>query len=154
MAADWRGRTIASLGLAGLASVLIIAALLVAGGPVQARKERRDDTRARDVMALAHQVGCLAEEGDGMLPASVDATEVCPFTGRLADPFTGAAYRYQPIDARSWRICAEFETPPEVLSGPDAALRDPAGCTIHHLDPPVELRNPAPPEAWQPEPSR
>lgn len=140
MPAERRGKGLASLGLGLLAGAAVIGGLLVTGGPLQARKERRDETRLGDLMAMAGQVECLSEQGAGTLPRAVTATEACPFTGRLADPFDGAAYRYEPIDARSWRLCAVFETPPEPASRYSEAVRSADGCTVRHLPRPVALR--------------
>lgn len=143
------GQGWASLALAALAAAGVVAGLALTGGPMEARKERRDSMRAGDLMAMARQVECLAQQGDGALPAEVAASESCPFTGRLSDPFTGAAYRYEVIDDRSWRLCTVFETPAEPQSRHGPAARDDAGCGVHHLPPPVELRGgfvePAPP---------
>lgn len=146
MPAEGRGQGWASLALAGLAALAVVAGLMLTGGPMQARKERRDATREGDLIAMGQQVQCLAQDGAGALPGEVAATEACPFTGRLADPFTGAAYRYEVIDERSWRFCAVFETPPDPASpfGPD--MRDAAGCSVQHLPPPLELRGAPPPE--------
>lgn len=141
MRADGRGKGFASMGLAGLALAAVIAGLVLTGGPVQARKERRDETRSDDLMAIARQVECLADTF-GALPTEVSATEVCPFTGRLADPFTGAAYSYTPLNTRSWRLCAVFETPPEPPSPYGDPPRDAAGCSVHHL--PGDAASPVP----------
>lgn len=142
MQAEGRGQGLAAWALAALAAVGIVAGLFLTGGPMQARKERRDATREGDLMAMAQQVQCLAQQGGGGLPAQVAASEACPFSGRLADPFTGAAYRYEAIDARSWRLCAVFETPPDRATRWGPPFRDAAGCSTHHLPPPVELREP------------
>lgn len=142
MRADGRGKGFASMGLAGLALAAVIAGLVLTGGPVQARKERRDETRSDDLMAIARQVECLADTS-GALPAEVSATEVCPFTGRMADPFTGAAYSYTPLDTRNWRLCAVFETPPTEPRLPMGyPPRDAVGCSVHHL--PGDAASPVP----------
>lgn len=146
MSADGGGKRLASLGLAALAAAAVLAGLALTGGPMEARRERRDAAREGDLMALARQVECLAQQDDGALPPQVAASEACPFTGRLADPFTGMAYRYEAIDDRSWRLCAAFETPPDPDTRWGPAIRDEAGCTTHHLPPPVELRGAPPPE--------
>lgn len=137
MPAEGRGQRLAAMALAGLAVVGVVAGFVVTGGPVQARKERRDAIRENDLMALAQQVICLAQDGDGPVPARIAASEGCPFTGRIADPFTGAAYRYEVIDARSWRLCAGFETPPDPATRWGPAMRDNAGCSVHRLPQPV-----------------
>lgn len=143
MQAERGGKHVASVGLGLLSVATVVGGLLVTGGPLQARKERRDETRLADLMAMSRQVECLSEQGDGQLPRDVRATDACPFTGRLADPFDGHAYRYEPIDSRSWRLCAVFETPAEAASryGEASIMAD--GCTVQHLPPRVELRDPA-----------
>ncbi len=143
MSAEGRGQGWASLALAALAAAAVAAGLSLTGGPMQARKERRDAMRAGDLMEISRQVECLAQQADGALPGRIAASETCPFTGRTADPFTGAAYTYEVIDARNWRLCAVFETPPDPAPRWGPPARDEAGCSVHHLPQPVELRQPS-----------
>lgn len=138
------GQGWASLALAGLAAATVVAGLVLTGGPMQARKERRDATRESDLLALARQVECLAHAAEGRLPDGLAATATCPFSGRFADPFSGAAYGYEVLDARSWRLCAVFETSPGQGFPHVPPARDEAGCSVHHLPPPVEFRGNVP----------
>ena len=103
----------ASMAIAGLAAGLVIAGLALGGGPMQARKERRDQTRLDDLNRLAAHVTCLSRDGDGrVMPTDLDETKGCPGPVPLTDPYTGAAYRFEPVDADHFRLCAGFELPP------------------------------------------
>ncbi|SIR05136.1 hypothetical protein SAMN05421641_12235 [Paracoccus thiocyanatus] len=117
----------AAIALALLAVAAVIAGLAATGGPGQARKERRDRERESDLANLSRLVLCLARENGDRLPATLKTSAECDWQLRLADPFTGAPYRYEAMDARSYRLCADFELPqrPPILGD-----RDAAGC-IH-----------------------
>ena len=92
--AQGTGQGWASLAIAALAAVLVIVGLAIAGGPMQARKERRDQARTDDLARLAAHVECLSQTEQGsMLPADLTATTSCPAPERLADD-NGAPYRY------------------------------------------------------------
>lgn len=123
----------AAFAIALLAAVAVIAGLALTGGPGQARKERRDRERESDLSALARLVVCLARENGDRLPAALAITPQCDWQVRLADPFTGDAYRYEVTGPRSYRLCAGFELPPRRPSGP--AARDATGCSARSFIP-------------------
>lgn len=103
----------ASIGIAALAAAAVVAGLWVAGGPVQARKERRDDDRRSAISALSSQIDCLARDQGGALPSSFGSTESCPAEVEMADPHGGAPLRVEPVVPHKYRICADFELPPD-----------------------------------------
>ena len=106
-----RQRGWAVWAIAALAVAAIAAGLALTGGPFEGRVEQRDNLRGSDLAALARQARCIfaAEtRADGDLAE----TATCPDSPRLQDPFTGAPYRIEPLDARHLRLCADFEREP------------------------------------------
>lgn len=140
--AQGSGQGWASLAIAALAAVLVIVGLAIAGGPMQARKERRDQARTDDLARLAAHVECLSQTEQGsILPADLTATTSCPAPERLADD-NGAPYRYQPTDALHYRLCADFELPPDPAQARWADKRD-GDCILRELPvPPATAARP------------
>ncbi|WBU57580.1 hypothetical protein [Paracoccus sediminicola] len=125
-------QNIAAWAIAALALFLVVAGLLLTGGPAQSRAEYRDRIRIEDMMDLARNVVCQAETGE-VMPDAPGATINCPGPLRLTDPFTGDSYRYETTGPRNFRICAGFEYPENIPSrlGYGADSFDPAaGCVI------------------------
>jgi len=98
-----------ALVIAAMAVLAIGLGLAITGGPGQGRMERRDEIRHQDIARLSAQVECLAQ-ATGVLPESLNPTPLCPGEIRLADPYTGAPYRFEPLSHRAYRLCAGFET--------------------------------------------
>lgn len=116
----------ATMALVAVAAIAVGAGLALTGGPGQARMERRDQQRENDLGTLAGLVDCLAATNRGQLPDRLAATPQCDWKSALDDPYTGRPYRYERIGPRSYRLCADFETPPPVARGPWG--RDAEGC--------------------------
>ena len=116
----------AAIAQAVIAAIVIGAGLALTGGPVEARKERRDRERESDLATLTGLVDCLAQENRGQLPDRLAPTSECDWQSDLADPFTGQPYRYERTGPRGYRLCAGFETPPPDTRGPWG--RDHDGC--------------------------
>lgn len=122
----------ASWGIAALAGAAVIAGLAIAGGPGQARKERRDEARMGDLQRLAAHIACLAQ--DGRLtrpPADLSPTPGCPGPVPLTDIRTGEPYRVEPLDGRKYRLCAAFELP-AATQPPWGSNRD-GDCIVEEL---------------------
>lgn len=116
--------------LAGLAALAVVLGLVTTGGPGTGRMERRDEARHADIGALQRHVLCRANAEGGQLPDDLTAVEGCFIDpDHLADPLTGAPYRYSVIDASQYEICAEFEGPPQPLYNRVGGSFDPrTGC--------------------------
>lgn len=144
----------ATAAIAILAAAAVGGGLALSGGPMKGRMERHDMDREQDLRRLSAQVRCLADEASGVLPEKVVTTGSCPDEVRLEDPFTGEPYRYEVIDARSYRLCAGFELPFDSrrrIWG-DFERDSQAGCLVWHLPPERTLPEPAPPEPTPPAP--
>ena len=116
----------ATVALLTVAAIVIGAGLALTGGPGQARKERRDQQREDDLGALVGLVDCLAGTNRGQLRDRLAVTPQCDWQAALDDPLTGQPYRYEPTGPRSYRLCADFETPPPETRRPWG--RDAKGC--------------------------
>ncbi|KRW95763.1 hypothetical protein [Paracoccus sp. MKU1] len=123
----------ATIAIALLAAVAVVAGLALTGGPGHARKERRDRERESDLADLGRLVVCLARENGDRLPEALETTPPCDWQVRLADPFTGVPYRYEVTGPRSYRLCAGFELPPR--RSPGLAERDETGCSARSFIP-------------------
>lgn len=129
----------ASWAIAALAAGAVIAGIAVAGGPAQARKERRDDARIEDLRRLASHVVCLAADSDSrQIPADLSPTPGCPGPVPLTDSRTGEPYRVEPLEAGKFRLCAPFELPPTNQPPWAASPRD-GDCIVEEL--PSRLRD-------------
>ncbi|WP_224767555.1 hypothetical protein [Paracoccus yeei] len=122
----------AAAAIAVLSALTIVAGLALTGGPGTARKQNRDRDREQDLMALASFVDCLATEANA-LPTSLDPTRQCDRRLRVSDPHSGTPYRYQVLDPRRYRLCADFELPPDRPD--DSWGRDAQGCIIRDFHP-------------------
>lgn len=128
----------ASWAIAALAGATVVAGLAIGGGPLQARKERRDDARMEDLRRLAGHIVCLVDEsGTRRLPADLSPTPGCPDMVPLTDSRSGEPYRVEPLEAGKFRLCAAFELPPEDRRW--AADRRDGDCIVEEL--PRRLRD-------------
>jgi hypothetical protein len=121
-----------SLALIALVVAALLAGLLTVGGPLQGRAEKRDGVRIDDLLQIRGQVTCLAEAAGGVLPSDLAATDDCDLAERLADPYTGAPYRYARISDTAYRLCAGFETetPRRYAAGTATGFDEGSGCLV------------------------
>lgn len=123
-----RSETLAALGLGALAAGLCLAALLSIGGPEAGRAERRDDVRRQDLYALSAAMSCTLRQSGGTPPETLAPAPSCAAEPRLADPFTGTPYRYEPLGPDSFRLCADFEALDPERAAPVGHGIDSEGC--------------------------
>lgn len=123
MARPWPVCALTALSLA-----VLVAGIVATGGPAQGRAEKRDQTRERDLSGIQSLLFCKAQQA-GRVGTDPTPTEACPMAPRLADPFTGAPYRIELVAPDSIRLCAGFETQPDL---PDQG-RDESGCTVQRI---------------------
>jgi len=69
------------------------------------------------------------------MPADLSETEGCPGPVRRADPYSGAEYRVEPLAKGRYRLCAEFELPPQVPNAgwPGEMGNRDGDCIVHEL---------------------
>lgn len=102
------------IGLAALALVAIIAAMFSGGGPGAGRADTRDAARWHDLSRLSDLALCIARE-DGVLPEVLGPHDICDTAPPLTDPFTGEDYAFRVLSDDSFRLCAGFERPEQML---------------------------------------
>lgn len=111
-------------------AITVVAAIMVMGTPGAQRQLRQDERRVRDLDSLRDDVEAWAKQR-GELPPDLATLERRPGVRlRVTDPFTGEPYRYEPIDARRYRLCATFQTDTAQLRDNawiDKAWRHPSG---------------------------
>lgn len=101
-------RNWASWAIVLVGGAVMIAGLAVVGGPGQARKEQRDETRMAHLRELGAHATCLATQS-GALSARMDTTADCGSPPDVSDPLTGQPYQIELLDSGNLRICAEME---------------------------------------------
>jgi len=100
---------IAPFALALLAAGLVVAGLMVVGGPGEARRLQRDERRADDLAALANCTAYLPRADWDSLPEALTAETVCGNVSGWKDPQTEVPYRIVRKSADDIEICAVFE---------------------------------------------
>lgn len=105
-----RGQGRATIAIAGLTAVMIVAGLFMTGGPQQGRAERRDQERSVDLSRLESHLTCLSREAGQVVTEPQPDNPACLLPDGLVDPASGAAYRIEKIDDNNLRLCADFET--------------------------------------------
>lgn len=118
----------AAFAIAGLAALILLAALAEIGGPAEGRKERRNELRHADLVALSRYVACLSRPG---MPDSLEPAHGCIQPARLADPVSGQPYRFEPAGDRRFRVCAAFD--PDWRGAPYQPRIDSRGCLDYEL---------------------
>ncbi|HRN63041.1 MAG TPA: hypothetical protein PK743_09295 [Luteimonas sp.] len=103
------GRMLLILAAVAVAAT-VAAAVAVIGLPDEQRIAQLDARRVQDLQRIEAAIDGYARQRDA-LPGTLD--ELPGGTDRLlalADPDTGAAYGYEVVDARRYRLCADFST--------------------------------------------
>lgn len=118
-----RREQIATAGIGLLAAFLVVAGLMVVGGPEQGRAERRDSKR---MVAMRDYSQCLAEIPVAKLAASPNVhCKDRSSTGVDGDD----ALQFELVGDTEFRVCARFEYPDRQKTHLMRADFDPAtGC--------------------------
>lgn len=106
---------IVRFALSALVATVVVAAVWLAGGPMQARVQPLDERRIQDLRAIYFKVNSFYRELK-RLPAFLEECDRNPgtFIEGKTDPATGAAYSYEVIDTDTFALSANFTLP----SGP------------------------------------
>jgi hypothetical protein len=109
----------------GLVTIAVVAAIalgiILIGSPAEERVRQLDGRRVQDLAGIARTAD-LYWTRNGRLPASLE--ELADEAGAsvtVGDPATGARYEYRAIDARTYELCAQFETDSAQLGRPGGA---------------------------------
>ena len=106
------------LGIATLGGV--VAGFLVAGGPIEARREEEDRSRFEDLTILQRTLACdeAGATAPDTLPATGDTYCGAPILLDLpTDPVTQAAYVYTKTGPQSYSLCAGFHNAEKLGQG-------------------------------------
>jgi hypothetical protein len=108
--------------LGTLVTVVVIAAIVVGivllGSPAEERARRLDQRRSQDLTGIARAVD-LYWTRHASLPTSLEELQKAPGAEiRSADPTTGDAYEYRPLDGSRYELCARFEHESARAGGP------------------------------------
>lgn len=101
-----------SLILAAGAAILASSVLAIAiiGGPGDQRMARMDLRRTHDLQRIEDEVDRYWQR-ESRLPTDLTALAAQPgLMLKVADPLTGAQYRYLPGEGGKYRLCARFDT--------------------------------------------
>jgi hypothetical protein len=110
----------------------VMTAFFVLPSPWEARKQKLDDVRVRDLNALTSAIAGYARNNDGRLPAKLsdmqNSTPQQNITVGLRDPVTAAPYEYAVKDEKNYELCATFEaTGPDISASYLVSWRHEAG---------------------------
>lgn len=122
----------------------VVAAVAVMDPPSRERAERLDGIRLEHLLLLAQRIDLHVEVEDA-LPTHLPEVMAGP-GGALADPVSGEPYGYKPTGARTYRLCATFDTALDPMAtGMRDEWRHPAGqhCFERQVQPVVRPGIPA-----------
>lgn len=92
--------------------VAIVAGLVLAGSPADARKYRLDERRLQDLQQISSAVDAYRIR-HSRIPPTLDslAADLAVDPKARTDPETAQAYGYRQIDATRYELCAIFALP-------------------------------------------
>lgn len=99
----------AVIGLSAVVVAVIVAALMILGSPVEARRLRMDEKRVADLQALAGMADAYRARHGRLPPALRELERDGSAQLRTRDPRTGQPYEYRVIDTVRYELCARFE---------------------------------------------
>lgn len=96
--------------LCALVAVVVVAAVWLAGGPLEARARALDEQRVQDLRSIYAKVAAFYRE-QKRLPASLEECDRNPgtFIDNKTDPVSGQPYGYEGIDTRTFTLGADFD---------------------------------------------
>lgn len=110
MAADRRRALWAAAATLAVAAGLA-AALVHLGPPSERRQLRLDVRRVSSLMSLESDLGTFLNK-EGTLPPELSALAGKPWASAVdVDPVTRAAFGYEVVGPRTYRLCADFDRP-------------------------------------------
>ncbi|MDD5252196.1 MAG: hypothetical protein PHT12_06230, partial [Patescibacteria group bacterium] len=108
-------------GIAIAAVVLaVVAGIMVAGSPNEARRQRFDQQRLDRVRGISYEVQSYYDL-NGRLPEKLDELSSVKSGTPAVDPQTGTPIEYNKTGALNYELCAEFATVSPPISNMPAA---------------------------------
>ncbi len=100
------------MGIATGALVLaaVVAGLMLAGSPSEARRRRLDERRAADLRQIGQAIDVYWARTRRLPSAPADLTRP-GLQVALTDPVTHEPYGYDVLGPQAYRLCATFESP-------------------------------------------
>jgi len=90
--------------------VAVIAAFLVVGSPMEARKQSADAQRVSDLASIVQMVREYRIQNHKLPERLTDCVSYPTQEGVLNDPQTGKPYEYRALPGDKFELCATFET--------------------------------------------
>ena len=124
--------------LAGLAVVLVGIGLYQVGSPGQARMDRRDEVRVRDLKALSGCISNMSDESYAALPSDLTEQLGCDRPKLMIDSVTGQPFKLERLTGRYFKVCATMERPdgPYIDSYGIGTFDRASGCLTVYKDKP------------------
>jgi len=94
----------------------IIAGFFIVGTPGQAREYRLDQQKVNDLQSIQSQVVYYWQQKQKLPATLAELNDPLSYYSVPVDPQTGSAYTYQVNGARSFELCAEFNTKSDGIS--------------------------------------
>ena len=88
----------------------VIAGLMTAGSPAQARLERLDQRRVQDLSTIRQSVNAYWNRHSNLPAALADAAGTNGQPSLPVDPATKQAYGYRVTGPNTFELCAEFQS--------------------------------------------
>ena len=103
-----------SYSVLAFVGVAVILGLYLSGSPGEARREAMDEVRRRNIQSVQSVISVYYEQ-KGELPDKLEdlddqSSSLHGIQANFKDPRTEEPYEYRVVDAKSYEICATFET--------------------------------------------
>ncbi len=105
---SWGGRVLWTTGI--VTALAVAAGVWVIDSPAQQRLKRLDESRLHDLRVLDRAARLYHERHDALPPDLATLASQPGAELDLHDPDNGPGYRYRPLDAGHFELCAHFAT--------------------------------------------
>lgn len=111
-------------GVGLVVALAVVSGFFIVGSPQTAREYRTDETRVSDLQSIQYQLANYYQLKRTLPQELATLNDPLSYYTVPADPTTGAPYRYEKIDDRSFRLCATFvrESRPNQYRNPASAV--------------------------------
>jgi hypothetical protein len=111
-----RSRRLVARTAGGAVVLILVTALTLAGSPRAARARAADERRVQALQTISSAIDAY-HGSQRHLPASLEKLREQPavYVESIVDVSTGKPYEYRRLDAKSYQLCATFETDSSTL---------------------------------------